>query len=627
MRMLRRLRLAGVPVFCIALLAEGGGTPLSDGPFVANPVLGRPTDTSVTISLVPTDSIQVYVEFGTMAPVYSRQTVIMNGRKDIPLRFTLGGLAANTRYSYRVRYREPAAPEFASGAEHTFMTQRSPGSTFRFTIEADPHPYDKKGSHTLWQIALANQLADSGDFLLDLGDTFGDDHNPFTITSAELCQLHLDCLPYFGLVCHSSPLFLCLGNHEGESGYYLLQSPPDNLAVNATIWRKYYYANPVPDGFYSGNSVAEAYGIGLPENTYAWKWGDALFVVLDAYRGYTASAKPRGWEWTLGATQYAWLRQTLEESDARYKFVFAHHILGETRGGVGVAKFYEWGGYEGDGTWGFPANRAGWAMPVHQLMAAHGVTIFFQGHDHLFAQETLDGVVYQEVPMPSDSTYMIGMLANADAYTSNQLGGSGHLRVTVAPESVKVDYVQAYLPADEGASHRNGQVAYSYTVKPTVADTVDEVLLPGGDFDMGDHYGFVDPSHPSDELPIHTVEVNSFLMGRTEITNTLASTLLNAAYAKGLIEVRGSCVFLPGGVDTLLYLNGFASYSSIGWNGTAFSVIDFRANHPLVGVMWKGAAAMCNWLSQRRGLQECYDLATWACNFARDGYRLPTEAE
>ena len=67
--------------------------------------------------------------------------------------------------------------------------------------------------------------------------------------------------------------------------------------------------------------------------------------------------------------------------------------------------------------------------------------------------------------MPSDSTYEIGMLANSSAYVSDTLGGSGHLKVTVAPEDVKVDFVRAYLPADEvSGTHHNREVAFSYSV-------------------------------------------------------------------------------------------------------------------------------------------------------------------
>lgn len=412
----------------------------------------------------------MYFQFGTSSGQYSTTTATQTSVPGEPVVKIFEGLQSNMRYYYRSCYKKPADATYTLGMEHTFHTQRAVGSPFLFTVESDPHPYDKKGSHTLLNIALQNQSKDSADFLLDLGDTFGDDHLPFSITSKEVRQLHLDWREFFGVVCHSSPLFLCLGNHEGESGFYLLQTPPNNLGVYGTLWRKFYFPNPVPDGFYSGNSISEDFDIGFPENYYAYEWGDALFVVLDAYRYYTVSAKPRQWEWTLGKAQYDWLKQTLGTSKSKFKFVFAHHTLGETRGGISTANLYEWGGYEADGiTWGFTTNRPGWAKPIHQLMVANGVTIYFQGHDHLFAKEELDGMVYQAVPMPSDSTYMIGMSDNGGAYSGIKLDGSGYLRVTVMPDSVDVDYVQAWLPSHENATRKNGQVAYSYSVKPKMS--------------------------------------------------------------------------------------------------------------------------------------------------------------
>ncbi len=335
-------------------------------------------------------------------------------------------------------------------------------------------------------VAMQNQLADGGDFVLDLGDTFGDDHNPYTITEAEIEQLHLDFRPYIGMLGHSSPLFFCLGNHEGENGFYLAETPPNNLAVYGSRWRQFYYPNPVPDSFYTGNTTEEPYGIGRPENYYAWEWGDALFVVLDVYRHYTASAKPGGWDWTIGDEQYQWFKRTLEQSTAAHKFVFAHHILGQSRGATLLARLYEWGGYEADGvTWGFAARRPGWAMPIHQLMVANDVTMFVQGHDHLFAKEELDGVVYQTVPMPCDSTYNIGMEFAAD-YVGDILPPSGHLRITVAPAGVQVEFVRAVEPWDETPEHPNGEIAYSYAIGAlpgkfalTVVPPVNGTISPG----------------------------------------------------------------------------------------------------------------------------------------------------
>ena len=146
--------------------------------------------------------------------------------------------------------------------------------------------------------------------------------------------------------------------------------------------------------------------------------------------------------------------------------VFAHHVRGQGRGGVTNAKLFEWGGYEENGTtYSFNTNRPGWGKPIHQLFVDNHVNIFFQGHDHVFSHEVLDGVTYQSMPMPSDSTYQIGILANGDAYTSDVVDGTGHVRVNVSPSGLKVDYIKAYLPADENGTRKNGQVAFSYTIK------------------------------------------------------------------------------------------------------------------------------------------------------------------
>jgi hypothetical protein len=64
------------------------------------------------------------------------------------------------------------------------------------------------------------------------------------------------------------------------------------------------------------------------------------------------------------------------------------------------------GGKNQNGTWEFAEKRPGWRLPIHQLMVKNGVTIFFQGHDHLFARQELDGVIYQETPNPADNTYL-----------------------------------------------------------------------------------------------------------------------------------------------------------------------------------------------------------------------------
>jgi hypothetical protein len=40
------------------------------------------------------------------------------------------------------------------------------------------------------------------------------------------------------------------------------------------------------------------------------------------------------------------LQSTLTKSNAKFKFVFSHHVSGTGRGGVEVAPYYEWGGQD-----------------------------------------------------------------------------------------------------------------------------------------------------------------------------------------------------------------------------------------------------------------------------------------
>jgi len=429
---------------------------------IATELLGRPTDRSVTVNTIANQDLEVFFEYGTESGIYSGQTSITNYQGRNPIEVVIDQLQPNTRYHYRIRYRQPGESAFIAGEEHTFYTQRLPGSTFTFTIQADSHlGTEKHCNPDLYKRTLLNALNDKPDFHIDLGDTFRATKLK-VIDYQEVVKLYLNQRQYFGLLCHSAPLFLVTGNHEAAFGWEL-DGTHDNIAILATKARKLYYLNPLPDEFYTGNTDDVEF-IGLPENYYAWEWGDALFVVLDPYWYTTTNPKESRdmWDWTLGDQQYTWFKQVLESSNSKHKFVFAHHVLGETRGAIEWARYYEWGGENKNGSWEFDGRRPGWDLPIHQLMVKSNVTVFFQGHDHLFAKQELDGVIYQEVPMPADPTYST---YNQDAYRSGiSLPNSGHLRVTVSPSDVRVDYVRAYLPDDDKAGRRNGEVAYSYTI-------------------------------------------------------------------------------------------------------------------------------------------------------------------
>lgn len=153
------------------------------------------------------------------------------------------------------------------------------------------------------------------------------------------------------------------------------------------------------------------------------------------------------------------------------------------------------------------------------------------------------------------------------------------------------------------------------------------VKIPAGSFDMGDHHGFVDPKHGSDELPIHTVRLDAFAMGIYDVTTEEYCDYLNAALKAKEVEVRQGGVYLAGGEVLLCDTRQSAPSSPVGWDGKRFSVLDRRERHPMVCVRWHGAVVYCNWISRQKGLPECYDTRTWDCNFNKSGFRLPTEAE
>jgi len=444
-------------------------------------VLGRVSDQSVTVNSLAKETIEGFFEYGTSAGNYSIKTGLVNFPAGKSVETVFASLQPNTQYFYRLQFRKPGETNFTARPECRFHTQRISGSTFTFAIQGDSHPERPQMSEpNLYARTLLNAAADKPDFYICMGDDFS--VAPIREVSFEAVAARYTLQrPFLGLIAQSAPVFLLNGNHEQASLFNFNQTDERHaVAVHAQNARNKFYPTPAPDKFYSGDTETLP-SVGLRKDYCSWTWGDALFVILDNYwhspaqvdsgfREQEAGSGKGGrghdrdwWALTLGDAQYYWFKRTLETSKAKYKFVFAHHVLGTGRGGVDDCDLYEWGGRSKRGDWEFAQHRPGWELPVHQLMVKHGVTIFFQGHDHLYCQQERDGIIYQEVPMPADQGYMA---YNDDRYQSGvKLPNSGHLRVSVSPENVKVDYVRSFLPKDETAQNKTGDIARSYTIK------------------------------------------------------------------------------------------------------------------------------------------------------------------
>ena len=480
---------AGILVLLALLGCSSGGSggsasatvtapsaPISSGVFAGSIVLGSPTATSVLANLFSaSQSGTVFISYGTVAGNYTGQTQLKTLTAGEPQIIALTGLVADTRYYYRLNFQATGNSLPTATSEFNFHTARPTGSSFTFTVQADSH-LDENSDLNFYLKTLGNVAADSPDFHIDLGDTFMCEKHSAPLTAALLMapdqatvnSRYLYERSNFGIIAASAPLFLVNGNHEGEAGW-LADGTANNIAVWTALARKKYYANPVPDGFYSGDPYDEPF-IGKRASWYSWQWGNALFIVLDPFWDSKTMTSKDPWAMTLGKTQYDWLQQTLANSSATFKFVFIHNLAGgldgQMRGGIEAAPYFEWGGNNLDGTVGFIQNRPGWSKPIHQLLVEYGVTAVFHGHDHLYAKQVHDGVVYQEVPQPSARNFSSGSaLALQYHYlTGTILSSSGHLRVKVTPTTVTSDYVRAWLPANETVQRKNRQIDDSWSI-------------------------------------------------------------------------------------------------------------------------------------------------------------------
>jgi formylglycine-generating enzyme len=119
------------------------------------------------------------------------------------------------------------------------------------------------------------------------------------------------------------------------------------------------------------------------------------------------------------------------------------------------------------------------------------------------------------------------------------------------------------------------------------------VAVEGGTFFMGNDY-----SVNQDEAPEHKVTLNSFYIGKYEVT---------------FEEFDRFC-------------------SATGWEKPDDAKLG-RDKNPVMNISWEAAVMFCNWLSRTEGFDRVYTIkrdtnsTTVTCDWNANGYRLPTEAE
>ena len=134
-----------------------------------------------------------------------------------------------------------------------------------------------------------------------------------------------------------------------------------------------------------------------------------------------------------------------------------------------------------DSTDGFAEHRAGWLMPIHDLLVKHHASAVFHGHDHLYVRSERDRVTYQCVPQPGN---LNGNMRTAERYgykCGTVLGSPGHMRVHVHSEECTMELVRSATYEEnavgaKGSEQRrsnsnepNGSVIEKYTIEAAKA--------------------------------------------------------------------------------------------------------------------------------------------------------------
>jgi formylglycine-generating enzyme required for sulfatase activity len=183
--------------------------------------------------------------------------------------------------------------------------------------------------------------------------------------------------------------------------------------------------------------------------------------------------------------------------------------------------------------------------------------------------------------------------------------------------------------------------------------TANFIALPGmiavaaGSFSMGRTSSGDDATFGgSDELPVHTVTLSAYEIGKFEVTNQQYCDVLNWAKdpSRNLLRTSTNTVwagtgdiYAGGNLQQILLFSSddcdiqfsAGSFSPKTRVGLPDSTNYSMGTHPVQLVTWFGAVSFANWLSQLTGLTPVYDANTvgWPANFSNNNYHLPTEAQ
>ncbi|MEZ5063677.1 MAG: metallophosphoesterase [bacterium] len=512
--------------------------------FWGKELLCRPTPNSIELNVIPHRVTLMFAEYGTDSTSLTQQTPLAVCDPTQPAQLLLDGLQPDTHYYYRIAFRPLSQTQYTYGDIHRFVSLPEPGTPARVCVTSDIHVTNME-SLGLWTTLdllkeslhyIGSHQPDGYHVWVDLGDLVVMRAQRIAADYEETEQRYRLSREYIDELGHSIPFVLVRGNHEEVNGWDDDSSGQNSMAWSGQALLKW-FPPPLPNAFYSGNTTPHP-DLGLPGDYFAFDVGDLRIRALDPYlfsltRPHNGHGETGGsldaWDWTLGLAQYQWLHDDLAAHPSPYSFVGMHHMTTSYsipgtyygRGGIEVVDWavagrptFEWGGQDASGQTIFGQKRPGFDYgPVHTLLRSFGNQVVLRGHDHFYARQTLDNMVFVTVAKPDDDGSHTGNLWGwagntyypPDVTTFSE--NSGFLSITVDAQGATYEYVKTFPTGIRGT------VADSFTILPNDPTAAPVVT------DEGVAKTWIESVYPN---PARVPPRIEFVLGRDESDVTLS---------------------------------------------------------------------------------------------------------
>jgi hypothetical protein len=351
----------------------------------------------------------------------------IDGVDDYQWQVTIDGLAANTRYCYRIFL--GTTDLLGSDPAPTFYSQLTGATPFSFAVFGDWGEVNGSGANAD-QANVMQRISTSGArFAVSTGDV------PYASASqtdfGDLVYRHSSVFaPSFWTVPgRSVPLFAALGNHGHNVN--ALTNFPQPRAVGSSGGREQMDLYCCRQG-----SASATY----PSVWYAFDAGNARFYVLDAawpngnVGSGTLYSLDHGYHWTTSSAQYQWLQADLVAHAATpLKFAFFHFPLYADSTTEGSDPYLQIDGPSGQNS-------------LEGLLSRNGVDLVFNGHMHAYERNyPQNGIVSYVTGGGGAGLEAINLCSSFDAYAIGWSDGLGQGSSCHAPRPTSRTQVYHFL--------------------------------------------------------------------------------------------------------------------------------------------------------------------------------------